>query len=106
MTHNLLVREDTSKPWRVYGQLLKGASLSDCEQSAKHLPPDWDWAVVRVVSRKNDAKVSWQDKVTAEKARLGRDPTLDELLILAQTHVMTPAEIEMQRKSWAAQDMD
>ena len=31
---------------------------------------------------------------------LGRTPTLDEMLTVAQIHQMTPEEIEEQRQSW------
>lgn len=49
---------------------------------------------------------SWKDIVSMERAKLGRDLTLDELLLLAKDYKMTPEEIEVQRQSWARQDMD
>lgn len=48
----------------------------------------------------------WIDKVRAERQRLNREPTLDELLALAKSHDMTPSEIEAQRASWTRQDID
>lgn len=55
---------------------------------------------------KGDNMTTWRDKVEAEKARLGRKLTLDELLALAKTHFMTPDEIQAQRESWTRQDKD
>lgn len=49
---------------------------------------------------------TWREKLEAEKARLGRRLTLDELLALAKTHFTTDAEIAEQAKSWARQDKD
>jgi len=49
---------------------------------------------------------TWREKVDAEKTRLGRKLTLDELLALAKTHFMPDAEIAEQRASWARQDKD
>jgi hypothetical protein len=50
--------------------------------------------------------LTWREKVEAEKARLGRKLTLDELLVLAKTHFMTPDEREEQRASWQRQMKD
>lgn len=44
--------------------------------------------------------VTWADRVNNLRKALGREPTLDELLDVAQIHQMTPAEIEAQRQSW------
>lgn len=49
---------------------------------------------------------TWRDKVEAEKTRLGRRLTMDELLALAKTHFMSEAETNAQRASWARQDKD
>ncbi len=49
---------------------------------------------------------TWREKVDAEKARLGRKLTLEELLALAKTHFMSEGEIAEQRASWARQDKD
>lgn len=43
--------------------------------------------------------ITWADRVTNLRKALGREPTLDELLDVAQIHQMTPAEIEAQRQS-------
>ena len=49
---------------------------------------------------------TWTEKVAAERARIGRPLTIDELIGLAKGHRMTPEEIEAQRLSWTRQDMD
>lgn len=41
----------------------------------------------------------WKDQVHALHQKLGRAPTLDELLELAATYEMTPEEIQAQRDS-------
>lgn len=42
----------------------------------------------------------WRDEVKSLTDKLGRRPTLDELLELNKTYTMTPEEIEAQRQSW------
>lgn len=49
---------------------------------------------------------SWAEKIAAERARIGRPLTLDELVGMAKAHQMTDAEIAAQRQSWTRQDMD
>lgn len=49
---------------------------------------------------------TWKKKVSEERARKGRDLTLEELIDLARPYRMTEAEIEAQRQSWMRQDMD
>lgn len=44
--------------------------------------------------------MTWRDKVIALTERLGRKPTLPELLEVARSYVMTPEEKRAQRKSW------
>ena len=44
--------------------------------------------------------VTWAEKLAAERAYLGREPTLAEALDLARDHQMTPEEVEAQRASW------
>lgn len=44
--------------------------------------------------------ITWADRVRNLTKALGRKPTLDELLLIAPLHIMTPAEIEAQRRSW------
>lgn len=45
--------------------------------------------------------ITWAERVRNLTAALGREPTLDELLTAGQVHVLTPAEIEEQRQSYA-----
>lgn len=44
--------------------------------------------------------ITWADRVANLARALGRKPSLDELLDVAQIHQMTPAEIEAQRQSF------
>ena len=46
------------------------------------------------------APLTWNDRVQALAASLGRKPDLQELLAEARKHRMTPEEIEAQRQSW------
>jgi hypothetical protein len=43
--------------------------------------------------------MTWADRIANLNLALGRKPTLDEMLEVAQIHQMTPAEIETQRQS-------
>jgi len=45
-------------------------------------------------------QLTWPDRLTGLKLKLGRDPTLGEMLAEAIDHTMTPAEIEAQRQSY------
>jgi hypothetical protein len=45
--------------------------------------------------------ITWHQRVQNLTSALGRKPTLDELLIAAEIHEMTPAEIKAQAESWA-----
>lgn len=45
--------------------------------------------------------ITWTDRVTNLRTALGRDPTLDEMLMAAEVHRMTPADVEAQRQSFA-----
>lgn len=51
-------------------------------------------------------KTTWVEKVAIERKRLGREPTLHELIELARTHTMTDLEIAAQQLSWTRQDKD
>ena len=42
----------------------------------------------------------WKDRVDLLRKRLGREPTLEELLEAARDYKMSPGEIEEQRQSW------
>lgn len=44
--------------------------------------------------------ITWADRVANLTEALGRKPSLDELLDVAQIHQMTPAEIDAQRQSF------
>lgn len=44
--------------------------------------------------------ITWKERVENLRRALGRDPTLDELLLLAPLHDMTPEEVQAQRESW------
>lgn len=44
--------------------------------------------------------ITWADRLANLESALGRKPTLQEMLDVAQIHRMTPAEIETQRQSW------
>ncbi|MCA0247646.1 MAG: hypothetical protein LCH93_13600 [Proteobacteria bacterium] len=63
---NLLVRESSGHPWRVYGQLLKGASRKDCKQCIAHLPPKFDWVLVKTVER------GWSEEPRPARRKEGR----------------------------------
>lgn len=44
--------------------------------------------------------ITWRERVANLRRALGREPTLDELLAVAASHTMTPAERQAQRESW------
>lgn len=44
--------------------------------------------------------INWADRLANLESALGRKPTLQEMLEVAQIHQMTAAEIEAQRKSF------
>lgn len=46
-------------------------------------------------------QLTWPDRLTGLKTKLGREPTLDEMIEEARHHTMTPDEIEAQRQSFA-----
>lgn len=43
---------------------------------------------------------TWAQQVENLRKSLGRDPTLNELLLLNSMYNMTPEEIQAQRESW------
>lgn len=45
--------------------------------------------------------ITWAQRVANLRRALGRDPTMEELLLLVPLHDMTPEEIQVQRESWA-----
>lgn len=49
----------------------------------------------------NEQPITWAQRVANLHTALGRRPTLDELLLLAPLHVMTPEERQAQAESWA-----
>ena len=49
----------------------------------------------------NPSESTWAAKVAALRAKLGRDPNLNELLTLCRGHTMTPEEVAAQRDSFA-----
>lgn len=44
--------------------------------------------------------ITWNERVDALCGRLGRRPTLDELMAESREHTMTPAEEQAQRESF------
>lgn len=46
-------------------------------------------------------QITWQQRLNNLRRALGREPTLDEALIAAEIHVLTPHEREQQRESFA-----
>lgn len=52
-----------------------------------------------------DTELTWQQKVAALTAQLGRAPVLDELLPLATKHRMSPEELRAQRDSFVRAEM-
>lgn len=50
--------------------------------------------------------ITWKERVADATAEAGHELSLDQLLHLAKSHQMTPAELEAQRVSWSKQDMD
>jgi hypothetical protein len=44
--------------------------------------------------------ITWKDRVANLTKALGRDPTLNELMDVAQIHIMMKEEIEEQRQSF------
>lgn len=49
---------------------------------------------------------TWSQKMSELRLSLGRTPTLNEMVELSKTHVMTVEEVKAQRDSWAKQMMD
>lgn len=45
--------------------------------------------------------ITWAERVANLRQALGRDPTVEELLLIAPLHNMTPEERQAQAKSWA-----
>lgn len=45
-------------------------------------------------------QITWQQRLDNLRRALGREPTLDEALMAAEIHVLTPHEIEQQRESF------
>ena len=45
--------------------------------------------------------MTWEDRLNIAQRRLRRALTLEEMLVLAREHKMTPGEIEVQRDSFA-----
>lgn len=45
--------------------------------------------------------ITWAQRVANLRKSLGRDPTLEELLLLVPLHDMTPEERQAQAESWA-----
>ena len=45
--------------------------------------------------------ITWAQRVANLRRSLGRDPSVEELLLLAPLHDMTPEEVQAQRESWA-----
>lgn len=45
-------------------------------------------------------QITWRDRVVNLTKALGRKPTLEELLAIAEIHQMTPEEIKEQRESF------
>lgn len=52
------------------------------------------------MSKRQQMTITWADRVNNLSNKLGRKPTLDELLDASQIHQMTPVEIDAQRQSW------
>ena len=48
----------------------------------------------------SDEPITWAQRVANLRKSLGRDPTLDELLLLVPMHNMTPEEHKAQAESW------
>lgn len=48
----------------------------------------------------SDIETTWIEKLVGLRDRLGREPDLNEMLALARTHKMTPAEHTAQRESY------
>ena len=46
-------------------------------------------------------QITWIERVRNLQIALGRDPTLQELLIASEVHIMTPEERKAQAESWA-----
>lgn len=44
--------------------------------------------------------ITWIERIRNLTNALGREPTLEELLVVASIHTMTPEEVEAQRQSW------
>lgn len=84
--------------------------IAAVDQAENFLPPPRDdielLCRALLELRPPTVKPTWKETVAAERTKLGRDPTLDELIDLARPYRMTDAEIEEQRQSWCRQDMD
>ena len=44
--------------------------------------------------------ITWRERLQNLRAALGREPTVDELLEVAQVHTMTKEERQAQAESW------
>ncbi len=71
--------------------------LNDCQD---------EWSKWSEKDNQPEPDLTWNERVSDAADEMGRDLTLEELLYLAKSHVMTPAEIEAQRESWSRQDKD
>lgn len=49
--------------------------------------------------------ITWKDRLERLRASLGREPTLEEILLESRRHTMTRGEYEAQRRSWVVGDM-
>ena len=45
--------------------------------------------------------LTWAERVANLRKALGRDPTVEEMLLIAPLHDMTPQERRAQAESWA-----
>jgi len=68
-------------------------SGSDCSRPELWKGAHWKWF--------QGVEMMWKDHVRALVQKLGRRPTLGELLEIAKTYKMTPEEIQAQRESFA-----
>lgn len=94
---------------------LEALALAESMKAPQSLDHSWDrgyragaaavWAKIRDFDISASIR-PWKESVSAKRRELGRDLTLDELLLLAKDYKMTPEEIEAQRQSWIRQDMD
>ena len=49
----------------------------------------------------SEKPITWAQRVANLRKALGREPTLQELLLIAPLHDMTPEERQRQSASWA-----